>query len=57
MRVQSQIEWSAENLYTYIGVLEKDISLLGILTRLKENSQYVDIVITILGVCINKKID
>ena len=36
MRVQSQIEWSTDNLYIYIyiGVLEKDILLLGILTML-----------------------
>ena len=54
--VQSQIEWSANNLYVYIGVPEKDITLLGIVTRLEENAQKVGIVITILDVCISNKI-
>ena len=40
----------------YIGVLEKDITLLGIVTRLEENTQKVAIITTILDVCINNEI-
>ena len=33
--VQSQIEWSADNLYAFIDVLEKDPTLSGICGQLK----------------------